>query len=32
MDLGSDHLDAMHQAIARTARRGLNPIDEPPPD
>jgi len=30
--LGSDNLDAMHQAIARTARRALDAIGEPPPD
>ena len=32
IDLGADNLDAMHQAIARTARRALDAIGEPPPD
>jgi hypothetical protein len=30
--LGSENLDAMHQAIARTTRRALDAISESPPD
>jgi hypothetical protein len=30
-DLGKDHIDAMHQAIARVAYRGLGVAAEPPP-